>query len=251
MSKWFVKQRCEPAARMRLFCFPYAGGAAGVFAGWEQELPPSIDVFALQAPGRAARWREAPVARLREMVATLAGEIEPFLDLAYVLVGHSNGALIAYELTRELRKRGLPGPRHLVLAAKRAPHLPEREAVLYDLPYAQFVERLRELKATPPEVLDNAELMEILEPMLRADFAQSDTYVFEPDAPLRAQATLFGGRQDENVPRDELLAWRELFEGAVALVEFDGDHFFIHQERARVLAHVRAILEQVSADGAG
>ncbi len=248
MSKWFVRHRCEPTARLRLFCFPYAGGAAGVFAGWEQDLPASVDVFALQAPGRAARWNEAPVASLGEMVATLAAEIEPFLDRAYVLVGHSNGALIAFELARELRKRGLPGPRHVVLAAKRAPHLPEREPVLYDLPYAQFVQRLRELRATPPEVLDNDELMEILEPMLRADFAQSDTYVFEPGAPLGVQVTLFGGREDENVPREELLAWRELFEGAVELVEFDGDHFFIHQERARVLTQVRAILEQACPD---
>jgi medium-chain acyl-[acyl-carrier-protein] hydrolase len=247
MSKWFKKYRHDANARIRVFCFPYAGGSASIFDGWESSLPPWADLFALQSPGRTVRFAEKPIANLRQKVAILAEEIQPYLDVPCVFVGHSNGALVAFELGRELQRRGQTRLRHLVLSAKRAPHLPKNGPPIHDLPYPEFVAKLKELKATPAEVLENEELMQIFEPMLRADFALSDTHPFQAVPRLESAATLFWGEHDVDVPKDDVLAWREHVAGEVAFEAFDGDHFFIHHNRAEFLTRLRNIVERAVA----
>jgi medium-chain acyl-[acyl-carrier-protein] hydrolase len=243
MSEWFKKYRHSPNnARLRLFCFPYAGGSAAVFEGWEKSLPPFVDVFAIQAPGRTVRFMEKPISNLREKVSILADRIKPFLDVPAIFVGHSNGALTAFELARELQRRGDgENIRHVVISAKRAPHLPKSDRI-HDLPLSEFVQRLRLLKATPVEVLENQELMAIFEPMLRADFALSETHRFHDDVELEAPATLFWGEQDEDVPREDMLAWGQHVVGDLELVEFSGDHFFINSQKSEFLARIRTIV---------
>ena len=244
MSKWFKKYRHNKNAKLRLFCFPYAGGNASIFEGWEKSLPEFVDVFAIQAPGRTVRFAEKPIASLHEKVSILAHEIEPYLDVPHVFVGHSNGALTAFELARELQLRNSGGTqlRHLVLSAKRAPHLPRRERI-HDLPYEQFKEKLREFRATPVEILEQDELMQLLEPMLRADFSLSETHNFRTDIQLESPTTLFWGDADHEVPKDDMLAWQAHVTREVQLIEFNGDHFFINHNRGEFLGHVRKIVE--------
>lgn len=247
MSKWFKKYRYNGrAAKLRLFCFPYAGGNASIFEGWEKSLPEGVDVFAIQAPGRTVRFAEKPIASLPEKVAILAREIKPYLDVPHVFVGHSNGALTAFELARALQLAGGSQPRHVILSAKRAPHLPRRERI-HDLPYDRFVAKLREMKATPAEILESDDLMQLLEPMLRADFALSETHRFRTDVQLDSPATLFWGAADEDVPRDDMLAWKEHIARDVSLVEFGGDHFFINEQRSEFVARVRDVVEEALA----
>src|ERR671919_747384 len=95
-SSWILRFRRNPAADLRLFCFPYAGGAASIFRTWPSGLPGSIDVAAVQLPGRETRLAEPPVRRLDALVAAMAPALEPFLDRPFALFGHSMGALIAF-----------------------------------------------------------------------------------------------------------------------------------------------------------
>ncbi|HEV7923358.1 MAG TPA: thioesterase domain-containing protein [Thermoanaerobaculia bacterium] len=244
MSKWFKKYRYRGRdAKLRLFCFPYAGGNASIFEGWEKQLPEWVDVFAIQAPGRTVRFAEPPIASLREKISILAREIKPYLDVPHVFVGHSNGALTAFELARELQRSGAGNLRHLVLSAKRAPHLQRKEPI-HSLPYPEFVSRLRELKATPAEILENDELMALLEPMLRADFSLSETHAFDPTIPVTAPVTLFWGEGDAEIPKDDMLAWKQHVASEVDFVEFAGDHFFIHSHEQDFVGRVRTIVER-------
>jgi medium-chain acyl-[acyl-carrier-protein] hydrolase len=244
MSRWFKKYRYNGrSAKLRLFCFPYAGGNASVFEGWEKSLPDHVDLFAIQAPGRTDRFAERPISSLQKKVAILADEIKPYLDVPHIFVGHSNGALTAFELARTLQRKGVTELRHLVLSAKRAPHLPKSERI-HDLPFTEFVARLRKLKATPAEILENADLMELLEPMLRADFSLSETHSLETDVRVEAPTTLFWGVGDEEIPRDDMLAWQKHVARDVEMVEFPGDHFFIHENRDEFVAQLRGIVER-------
>jgi medium-chain acyl-[acyl-carrier-protein] hydrolase len=239
---WFRIYRRGRRPQLRLFCFPYAGGSAAVFDGWERALPADVDVFAIQAPGRADRFAEAPIADLREKVARLREAIVPFVDVPYVFIGHSNGALTAFELARTLQIAGSGQLRHLVMSAKRAPHLPRISPLLHALPYDELIEELRSLSATPPAMLANRELMDLCMPMLRADFALAEVGTIAREPRLRTRCTLFRGRRDERIPKDDMLAWREYIDGPVALAEFDGDHFFIDSQRHDVLRTMRDIL---------
>src|SRR3954464_3266849 len=52
LDAWIVRYRPNDQARLRLFCFPYAGGRASVFRSWLDALPADIELCCIQLPGR-------------------------------------------------------------------------------------------------------------------------------------------------------------------------------------------------------
>ncbi|MEM7048006.1 MAG: thioesterase domain-containing protein [Acidobacteriota bacterium] len=226
---WFSHRQPRPQAEVRLFCFPYAGGGASIFRLWPQELPAAIDVCPVQLPGRENRIQESPYRSVEPLVEDFGERHRSwFTDLPFAFFGHSMGTLIAFELSRWLRRQQLPAPRHLFMSAHRAPHQPLREEAIHDLPPEEFRDRLRRLNGTPEEVLQHPELMELLEPVLRADFALNETYRCAPDAALDIPMSAFGGVTDGDVTADDLEAWRQHTRGAFSSRQFPGDHFFLH-----------------------
>ncbi|MEI6181531.1 MAG: thioesterase domain-containing protein, partial [Chloroflexales bacterium] len=107
-DRWFVRPRPQPQARLRLFCLPYAGGTASIFRTWPTSVSPSIEVWAIQLPGRETRFHEPRLTRLDELSAILVDVISPHLNLPYAIFGHSMGALIGFALARRLRDQGFP-----------------------------------------------------------------------------------------------------------------------------------------------
>src|SRR5919197_5894001 len=115
-TPWLISYRLSPRARARLFCFPYAGGAAHIFRQWPQRLPEGVEVCAVQPPGRGGRLRERPFTSLGELVAAAAPALRPFMELPFAFYGHSMGATVAYELARRLEEEGRAGPLHLFVS---------------------------------------------------------------------------------------------------------------------------------------
>jgi medium-chain acyl-[acyl-carrier-protein] hydrolase len=148
------------------------------------------------------------------------------------------GALIAFEVARQLRRERLSQPRHLFVSGFRAPQLPDHGPSIHDLPDERFRAELRRLGGTPPAVLDDAELMAVVSPNLRADFAVCETYVYVSDAPLDCPVTVFGGRADVDVSPADLAGWRSQTRGAFDIRMFDGDHFFLNEQTPRVVESV-------------
>jgi medium-chain acyl-[acyl-carrier-protein] hydrolase len=234
-NPWLVCPRPDPAAAVRLFCFPYAGGGAGVFRRWAAQLPAGIELCAVQLPGREGRLRERAFDRMTHLVSALAAALRSDLDRPFAFFGHSLGALVAFELARRLRREGRSGPVHLFASGRRAPQLGTIGPPRHDLPEAQFREALRHLGGTPREVLDNDELMDLLSPTVRADFAVAETYRYEPGAPLDCPITVLGGQEDPNNPPDRLHAWAEHTHADFRVRMAPGGHFFLHSATARVL----------------
>lgn len=242
-NPWIAYLTPRPAARVRLYCFPFAGGGASTYRRWGAELPPEIEVRPVQPPGREGRIGEPAFRSVEPLVEALAGTLPGDLGegVPFAFFGHSMGALIAYELARLLRRRGRPQPARLLVSAHRAPQQPPREDPIHDLPEEEFRRRLRQLNGTPEEVLDHPELMELLGPLLRADFALNETYVEPPGEPLACPITAFGGDADPDVTVDDLRLWAERTTGPFQLHVYHGDHFFLHHEAGvtlrRQIAH--------------
>jgi medium-chain acyl-[acyl-carrier-protein] hydrolase len=242
---WVTCPSPKPQARLRLFCFPYAGGSASLFRTWADDLPPEVEVCPIQLPGRESRFREPCYTRLLPLVQTLGEVLWPYLTLPFAFLGHSMGALISFELTRYLRRRAGPLPAHLFVSAHRAPQLPDRQPPIHDLPDAVFLEELRRLNGISSEVLENAELMELLFPLLRADFAVAETYEYQEDSPLPCPISAFGGLEDEEVNQDEVAAWREQTRTTFTSHMTPGDHFFLFKHRATLLPLIAQELVQI------
>lgn len=238
-NAWAVYPRRNPEARLRLFCFPYAGGGATVYSGWWRGLPPEVEVVAVQPPGRESRLAEKPHHDLGELVAAMHEHLLPHLrERPFAFFGHSNGALMAFELARSLRRGGDPLPLHLFASGRPAPQLELDDPPIHHLPHDEFVQELRKLEGTPEEILQNQEILELLLPLLRADFSLGETYRFVPEAPLPFPLSAYGGVRDPEVPREHVEAWSEQAGAGFRMKMFPGDHFFVNGDRGLVLAEL-------------
>jgi medium-chain acyl-[acyl-carrier-protein] hydrolase len=237
-DRWTIVPRPHPDPRVRLFCFPYAGGSAATYRTWSDVLPPDIEVQSIQLPGREWRLKEEPYTSVFPLVEELAVVLKGFFDSPFAFFGHSLGALISFELARELRRRGLPAPDHVFLSGHRAPQLPKTEPSIHDAPDDVFYTGLRNLEGTPEELLANDELMELLLPALRADFAIAETYQHSPEPPLDSPLSVFGGLGDLVTDRPKLEPWAEHTTREFKLRMVPGGHFFVNESRDLILRAV-------------
>jgi medium-chain acyl-[acyl-carrier-protein] hydrolase len=153
----------------------------------------------------------------------------------FAFFGHSLGALIAFELTRELRRRSGPIPIELFVSGSSPPHQPYPHHIIHNLPEDELLEELRQLGGTPPEILQHKELMALLLPALRADFAVRETYVYQEGAPLSCPITAFGGLSDPWYSRESLEDWRTHTTSAFSSHMLPGDHFFLTESQSAIL----------------
>lgn len=224
-TPWLFGVRSNPGARMRLFCFPHAGGGASNFRFWADLLPPEIEVCPVQLPGRENRIKDVPFIHFSTLVEALAEQLSAYFTLPFAFFGHSMGALLSYGLASHLQKMGKPMPIHLFASAYRAPHLPNDEC-LHELPEPALIDKLHQLSEDNRGILENEELRELLLPLFRADFAVCESFVFGQEEPLACPISAFGGLQDERVGRTELAAWREETRSIFSLRMLPGDHFY-------------------------
>ena len=247
-DRWITRPRPSPRARLRLLCLPHAGGGASAFRGWADALPAEVEVCPVQLPGREDRLAEPPFDRLAPLVQALADAVEPLLSLPFAVFGHSNGALVGFELARALRARGRPQPVHLFASGRRAPDLPPDRPPIHSLPEADFLAELEELGGLPRELLEHRELLELLLPMLRADVAVHETYRFQEQPPLACPITAYAGVADPKVSRPQVEAWARHTAGRFTLRTFPGGHFYLQEQRAELLRTLSADLHGVFAD---
>jgi surfactin synthase thioesterase subunit len=229
IDSWILSPKPAPNARLRLFCFPYAGAGASIFRNWCEGLPAEIEVCAIQLPGRATRLMEPAFTELSPLVDALATALAPLFDQPFALFGHSLGALVTFELTRSIRRRYGVQPVRLIISAARAPQIPHRSMHLHTLPEIELIAELRRLNGTPEELLDHKELMHLVLPALRADFAVYENYRYSVESPLNCPISAFGGLQDPGVSESDLAAWSAQTNSSFSIQMLRGDHFFIHQ----------------------
>lgn len=233
----------ESQDAIRLFCLPFAGGGASSYRGWARALPAAAGVYPIQLPGRENRLSEPPLCSMPELVDAIAAAIVPYLGRPFILTGHSLGARIAYELARHLRKKWQLQPCHLIVSASRAPHIPEPKP-LHQLTADEFVRELRRFSGTPEAVLQSRELMELFIPILRADFAVDETYIYSEESPLDCPISAFGGTADREAKREELTAWAQHTSCDFNLEMIEGDHFFLQTEKEVLLQGVRRVISR-------
>jgi medium-chain acyl-[acyl-carrier-protein] hydrolase len=236
---WIFQYKRSPQAPFRLFCFPYAGGVASLFRPWSDALWPEVEICCIQLPGRENRVAEPPYTRMAPLVQTLAQAIHPYLDKPFGFFGHSMGALISFELARQLRRRNDRLPVRLCIAAHGAPHLlvPSTRQMMNCLPPEMFKEVLR-YEGVSEHVLQNEVLMQSLLPTLQADFELCDTYVYTDEPPLESPFSIFGGLQDTRTSIASLEAWRTQSSKACSLRMLPGSHFFLHSAQDLLLAGI-------------
>ena len=236
-SLWLQGFRAVAAQRRTLVCFPYAGAGAAVFRDWAHEAGPDTELLAVRLPGRENRIAEPPFRRVEEAVPGILAALEPLADRPLILFGHSLGGALAYATARALVARGRP-PALLAVSGRRAPHLPSRRVPSDGLDDAAFRARLAALGGTPPEVLACDDLMELMLPMLRADFSMSDAFREDDPPPLPVPLLAFAAAEDTEATEAEVTGWERLAGAGFARRTMPGGHFFLHEHRASIVSQL-------------
>ncbi|MDQ1744921.1 MAG: hypothetical protein QOE23_3260 [Pseudonocardiales bacterium] len=242
-TRWLHYPFPRPDAQLRLVCLPHAGGGTAVFRNWAAELPPELELVAVRLPGRESRLAEPAhqdwAALLAELHAELVGHVEP----PYALFGHSFGAMLSYELALLGGPDGV-APRRLVLAGCAAPGLPRPTPPLAGLPAEELVSGLRRYGALPDEVVNSQSLLGLLLPMVRADLALAESWSARPARPVAVPLTVLSGLADPIAPAAQCQQWQQLALAGFEHHPMPGNHFFLHEQRAAVLALLAAGLAE-------
>jgi len=235
-SPWLAYNQPTDQAKLRLFCFPFAGGGGSFYRSWSQDLPAGVEVCPVQLPGRETRMRETAYTRIEPLISDVTNALLPWLDKPYCLFGHSMGSLVVFELARRLATAHNSSPEHVFVSGYNAPQLEYKSALRSDLPENEFMAQLARMEGTPKEVLESPELMQLLLPVMRADCAVCDFYTYSEQAALLCPISVYGGSEDHETPQQSLEAWREQTASAFNCQLFQGGHFFLQSARREFLA---------------
>lgn len=211
---------------LALYCLAHAGGSALPYKRWKAFLPPSVAVEPLELPGHGARIREPLVENAGRLAEQLVRKIAGRGDHRFALYGHSFGAVLGYEVARRLARTGGPRPAALLVSGRNGPSRPLSHRPIHKLPDEQFVAALSRYGGMPQALLDEAELLRLYLPALRADLTIVETYQRPPGPPLDVPLTVLSGRRDTLTDPEGLVAWESETTGAFELALLPGGHFF-------------------------
>ncbi|MCP2339285.1 thioesterase II family protein [Actinomadura rupiterrae] len=211
-----------------LVCLPFAGSGAGFYRAWPSPTASGIAVLPVQLPGREELFSEEPFTDVAEAAAALVPQVVRLTrDVPrFALFGHSLGAVLSYEIARELERRGHPGLAHLYVSGSPGPWT-GRDSRATGLADDEFLSRVQEFAGFRHEALDDPDLRELLLPVLRADVAMHENYKPSSSDPLRTPITALRGTDDALVSRDHARQWADATRGGFRYLELPGGHMYL------------------------
>ncbi|MGW4275290.1 thioesterase II family protein [Streptomyces seoulensis] len=249
-TTWFRRFGEPRPTGCRLLCFPHAGGAAGAYAPLARKLAGTLDVLAVQYPGRQDRRGEPPVDSVLGLAARIADRLtaEPYRP--YAFFGHSMGALVAYETARILHAGSAPPPVRLFLSGRGAPGpTPNRHDRLTD--DAAILTAVRDLGGTDASVLDDPELVDMVLPALRADYRALASYRWQAGPALDTPLTVLVGDADPVVPVASVAGWARQTRQDNEVLVFTGGHFYLSERLDEVTTVVEGRLRTRTGGSSG
>ena len=265
---------------LRLFCFPYAGGTPWIFSKWSSYLPSNIQVQQIDPHFTEHSGVITNIRTVTDIVQNLVNTLS--FDVPFAFVGSCLGALVAFELTKELERREKNLPKHLFFIACAAPHLypiaMEDTIELIDRyrkevgaekfgrkisPEEYIKKQTEEVVIKGPEVfltslekigfrdLDklrtNKDLLDASLPRIITDASVAMNY--KPSdtilKPLPIPLTVFDGKNDETIQRGFVKEWKDYTTKEFSYNELPGDHYIIHSAKEIILAKIKAALAEV------
>ncbi|PKW16465.1 pyochelin biosynthetic protein PchC [Saccharopolyspora spinosa] len=237
LGPWLRRYAPRPAAAVRLVCMPHAGGGAGAYRAWAALLPPSVELVAVQYPGREDRFTEPLAESMDELVEGIAGAVRRIADRPYLVFGHSMGATVAYETVQRLRRLNVVEPDWLLVSGRPAPHQAEPGDVHLRDDDGLCAELVR-LGGTDTDVLSDPDLRAVVLGYVRGDYRVIETYRPRPEPKLTCPIGVFVGDTDPELDVAGAQGWRSMTAGRTDVESFEGNHFYLGPRRREVIAAI-------------
>lgn len=235
-GSWFRRGGKAVNPRMRLVCFPHAGGAASFFNPWSSLLPAHMELLSVQYPGRQDRIAEPCLERMEELSAGITTALSRLLDRPIVMFGHSMGATVAFEVALQLEKIFSFTPVTLFVSGQQAPHIPSKEEAPGD--DEAMIAEIRGFGDGSAAALDDPDLLELAMPSIRADFRLIHNYRTQPVRAISAPITSYVGDKDPDVSTEKAQAWGRATRGKFHFESFPGGHFYLSDNGPELVSKI-------------
>lgn len=239
-NPWFINFKKNPLKKIHLFCFHHSGGGASIFHSWIEHLSSSIEMIAIQLPGRESRFSEKLTNNLTEILENLSEGFNTFKETPFFLFGHSLGGLLAYEFAKKVYKKYSLSPKHLIVSATKAPHIPRKRA-LHSLDDRDLKEQLKIFNGIDDKILHNEELLQLFFPIIRSDFSISENYINHTIIPIPCNITHLSGKNDKTINQHEILEWGKYTTADFKNLTFEGGHFFIKNNQKTIINYINDV----------
>jgi pyochelin biosynthesis protein PchC len=231
---WIRRFHHEPNTRVTLVCFPHAGGSASFFYPVSDAMQSTMQVVALQYPGRQDRREERPLTTIAELADESFAALRPLMDRPLAFFGHSMGATVAFEVAVRMKRELAGAPVTLFASGRRAPSRHRVETV-HQLDDEGIVTELKKLSGTDARILGDLEVLRMILPAIRSDYTAAETYRYLPGPTLDCPIVALTGESDPKVTLEEAQAWADHTTGGFELRTFGGGHFYLAQHQREVI----------------
>jgi len=203
-----------------------------------------VQLCLVELPGRSWRFLEAFAHSVSDLADELAGELRDHATVPCAIYGHSMGSLLAHEIA--VRLEAFPGTQLRKVLVSGSPAPTRRQAASPPVSRysdAELMGLLTDMGGTVADVLADADLMRMILPRVRADYALCENYRAAEAGTMRAPITAIYGDQDRHAGQAEMVFWGECSRGDFSLHGLPGGHFFILEQEKALLALLAAELE--------
>jgi len=238
----FSDTTTNASSKIKLFCFPNAGGTTARYITWSKRLPATIEVIPVAYPGRGPKSAAPLCESLEVLLQALLIEIEPQLTPPFYFFGHSMGATVAFELGCKLQKLGYPLPSTVFISGRRAPSCVQPPELLHLLPDPQLIRALQTFNGIPATLLERSDVLKYFLPIIRADLQALETWHPPSSEKLGCNFCISGGTHDPLAPFAGLSAWRNHSSGSTKINMFPGGHFYLDEQTNEVIAMITRTL---------
>jgi surfactin synthase thioesterase subunit len=244
-NAWIRRYHPSEASEARLVCFPHAGGSASYYHPLSRRLSPAVDVIALQYPGRQDRRQEECIRSIDVLADAIAEQLARLSDAPTAFFGHSMGATLAFEVAWRLQEAGHGAPGHLIASGRIAPAISRAEQV-HRYAEARLIAEIRELNGTESALLDDAEIIRMSLPSIRADYEAIETYSYTPGRVINCPITAFLGSSDPRTTVEQANAWCDYTKDSFRMNIFPGGHFYLRFDDSAVVADIAEVIERMT-----
>jgi len=250
-NPWVYEFIFSPDNETTLICFPYAGGNTHGFASWEKVLPQGWNLLSIQYPGRLSLMGLPPEKKVNSLVQKIYENVRPYLENKKIIFfGHSLGALVSFELSKLMERKGHDPITALFVSACVSPDLVGKEEGIHHLSDDDFLKIISKYGGTPNELLRDKELMNFFVPVLKSDFCMYETYEDKHDESVQCPLIAIGSHQDTYAPVKEMRNWKNYTSHDHKLIPVQGDHFYIHDQHSNFAELFQISLGQIFEEGA-
>lgn len=221
----------------QLFMFPFAGGNVYSYQPFLSRDPARLELLPIESPGHGRRISEPLLTDGGEIANDYFLQIRQRLNRPYSLYGHSLGAACALLVASRIQSAGLPMPSALFLSGRNSLVHNRDEEQYHRLPSAAFWQKIESLGGVPKALLEEKELKDFFEPILRADFQASEMLTDPGIEKIKVPFFVYLG--DKDCSSSKSGNWATYASQEVHTTVMNGDHFFIFD-------HIDPILDDIS-----